>query len=220
MDYNVETGTASELVRIGAVPPPPDWGAGYGLEPEEPEKPFGMDDDVWDAIRSLDYLLKKASSESRYVAADSEWKIAYSATSYETALAERAHVVKTYIFDKPFGPDRHEALQMQLQVSSRHIDLTQPEYLNQEFVHPTDYSVCHPVGDWCGRQSLDYFVVPSARKQSGTNVPILDGTNLAEPTLVEKNYWVKEPEGPAYVRNGASLIPQIDAVYPQWEPGP
>lgn len=206
MDYTVRN-DATDVVRIGGAPPDTEWMLSYGLEPEYEAK------DGWEGLSAI---LARKDVLSRY--ATGAAGVYYTSVEFETALAERGHVVANYVFGKPSTPDVHETIELRLSISGRHVDLTEPVNLEPALVHPREYKRCQAIGSWCSLNDMDFLKAPSARKNGGRNAPVFRKNAVDAFHGADRTQFVQRGPEIVYQRDGEEHVPQIDDVYPDWRP--
>lgn len=117
--------------------------------------------------------------KTRY--SDGSYPVFYSAIDPDTATAEVAHW-----FRKSFGgspPVQRSAYYQRFTCLFEGIekDLRSKQGEWPELVHDSDYTFCNRIGAEAVQLELDGLVVPSARRENGSNLPVFRRAAIREP---------------------------------------
>lgn len=133
-------------------------------------------EDPWDApFRPKRYL----SRATRY--SDGSYHVFYSALDLATAKAEVAHGFKKGFGGRPQGQRSAYYRCFTCLFEGQEKDLRDKQSEWPELVHDSDYTFCNRIGAEAVRLELDGLVVPSARREDGSNLPVFKRSAIRDP---------------------------------------
>ena len=140
--------------------------AGYGTSLEEP----------WDEPFRPKRRLKRTTRYS-----DGSYPVFYSALEPETTAAEIAHGFKKGFGGRPQGQRSAYYQGFTCLFEGEEKDLRDKLSEWPELVHDSDYTFCNRIGAEAVRLELDGLVVPSARRENGSNLPVFKRSAIRDP---------------------------------------
>ena len=140
--------------------------AGYETSPEE----------LCDAPFRPKRRLKR---KTRY--SDGSYLVFYSALDPTTAEAEVAHWFRKSFGGRPQGQRSayYQCFTCLFEGEEKDLRGKQSEW--PDLVHDSDYTFCNRIGAEAVRLELDGLVVPSARRESGSNLPVFKRSAIRDP---------------------------------------
>ena len=140
--------------------------AGYETSPEE----------LCDAPFRPKRRLKR---KTRY--SDGSYLVFYSALDPTTAEAEVAHWFRKDFGGRPQGQRSayYQCFTCLFEGEEKDLRGKQSEW--PDLVHDSDYTFCNRIGAEAVRLELDGLVVPSARRESGSNLPVFKRSAIRDP---------------------------------------
>ena len=166
------TSSTETTFRIALAPPPDNALSSYGLPSSTTSG--GTIDLMAAAFANADYVLGSSKSVSRYSTGD--WPVLYTATSVDTAIAEKGYGVNRGIFSKNVRPDEVECLEYTVSFEGVGLSVIDAVATNPQLVHPTDYRYCWSVAKDARDNKVDFLIVPSARRIGGVNINLFHKT--------------------------------------------
>lgn len=163
-------------VRIALAPPPVDAMSSYGLSGSSSAS--GAIDLIAAAFSNAEYVLGSSKTTSRY--SNGDWPVLYTATSVDTAVAEKGYWINISIFSKSVHPDQVECIEYTVSFEGVGVSFVDKVADTPQLVHPTDYSYCWLVAKEARDKNVDFLVVPSARRIGGVNVNLFRKTPVFE----------------------------------------
>ena len=140
--------------------------AGYETSPEELcDAPF----------RSKRRLKRK----TRY--SDGSYPVFYSSLDPKTAEAEVAHWFRKGFGGSPQGQRSAYYQRFTCLFEGEEKDLRDKQSEWPELVHDSDYTFCNRIGAEAVQLELDGLVVPSARRENGSNLPVFKRPAISDP---------------------------------------
>lgn len=120
--------------------------------------------------------LKRATRYS-----DGSYPVFYSSLDSETAETEVAHWFRTSFAGTP--QDQRSAYYQRFTClfAGEEKDLRGKQSEWPDLVHESDYTLCNRIGAEAVRLELDGLVVPSARRESGSNLPVFKRPAIRDP---------------------------------------
>ena len=140
--------------------------SGRGTSLEEP----------WDAPFRPKRRLNRATRYS-----DGSYSVFYSALDPATAEAEVAHWFKKEFGGRPQGQRSAYYRCFTCLFEGQEKDLRDKQSEWPELVHDSDYTFCNRIGADAVRLELDGLVVPSARRDNGSNLPVFKRSAIRDP---------------------------------------
>lgn len=124
--------------------------------------------------------LEKQKLVSRY--SDGSIRVFYSALERETAKEEIKHHTRKYLTQHATKPRTVYFLRFACDFngSGKDLRVKHDEWL--WLTHDSDYSKCHGIAHEAVEEGLDGLLAPSARRDSGTCLPIFKRTAISNPT--------------------------------------
>ena len=140
--------------------------AGYETSPEE----------LCDAPFRPKRRLKR---KTRY--SDGSYLVFYSALDPKTAEAEVAHWFRKSFGGRPQGQRSayYQCFTCLFEGEEKDLRGKQSEW--PDLVHDSDYTFCNRIGAEAVRLELDGLVVPSARQENGSNLPVFKRSAIRDP---------------------------------------
>lgn len=123
--------------------------------------------------------LEKHKLVSRY--SDGSIKVFYSALERETAEAEVKHFTKKYLMQHSIKPRTVYFLRLTCDFSGSLKDLREKQNEWTWLIHDSDYAKCHGIAREAVEEGLDGLLAPSARRNSGTCLPVFKRTAISNP---------------------------------------
>lgn len=105
----------------------------------------------------------------------------YSALDTKTAEAEVAHWFKKDFGGRPQGQRSAYYRCFTCLFEGQEKDLRDKQSEWPELVHDSDYTFCNRIGAEAVRLELDGLVVPSARRENGSNLPVFKRSAIRNP---------------------------------------
>ena len=112
---------------------------------------------------------------------DGSYPVFYSALDPATAEAEVAHGFKKGFGGRPQGQRSAYYRCFTCLFEGKEKDLRDKLSEWPELVHDSDYTFCNRIGAEAVRLELDGLVVPSARRENGSNVPVFKRSAIRDP---------------------------------------
>ena len=112
---------------------------------------------------------------------DGSYPVFYSALDPETAEAEVAHWFSKDFGGSPQGQRSAYYQRFTCLFEGREKDLRDKQREWPELVHDSDYTFCNRIGAEAVRLGLDGLVVPSARRENGSNQPVFRRRAISDP---------------------------------------
>lgn len=131
---------------------------------------------------------------------DGSYPVFYSALDPATAKAEVAHWFKKSFGGRPQGQRSAYYQGFTCLFEGQEKDLRDKLSAWPELVHDSDYTFCNRIGAEAVRLELDGLVVPAARRENGSNLPVF------------KRAAIRDPEAQDLVK--ITLDPRTDAISP------
>ena len=132
--------------------------------------------------------LRKVGRRTRF--SDGSFPVFYSSLDPETAEAEVRHWVP-YFLGGPTGRRTAYFSRFACDFKGTTKDLRSKKQAWPGLLHDSDYEFCNRLGAEAVRLGLDGLLTPSARKESGTNVPVFTRKSISnprEPVLLSMTY--------------------------------
>ncbi len=124
--------------------------------------------------------LEKQKLASRY--SDGSIRVFYSALERETAEAEIKHFIRKHLMQHPTKPRTVFFLRLACDFSGSAKDLREKQNEWTWLTHDSDYAKCHGIAHEAVEEGLDGLLAPSARRDSGTCLPVFKRTAISNPT--------------------------------------
>ena len=112
---------------------------------------------------------------------DGSHPVFYSALDPATAEAEVAHWFKKEFGGRPQGRRSAYYQRFTCLFAGQEKDLRDKQSEWPELVHDSDYTFCNRIGAEAVRLELDGLVVPSARRENGSNLPVFKRSAISDP---------------------------------------
>ncbi|MYD60515.1 MAG: RES family NAD+ phosphorylase [Gemmatimonadetes bacterium] len=112
---------------------------------------------------------------------DGSYPVFYSALDPETAEAEVAHWFSKDFGGRPQGQRSAYYQRFTCLFEGEEKDLRDKQSEWPELVHNSDYTFCHRIGAEAVQLGLDGLVVPSARRENGSNQPVFRRRAISDP---------------------------------------
>ena len=122
---------------------------------------------------------RRLSRATRY--SDGSYPVFYSALDPETAEAEVAHGFSKDFGGSPQGQRSAYYQRFTCLFEGEEKDLRDKQSEWSELVHDSDYTFCNRIGAEAVRLGLDGLVVPSARRENGSNQPVFRRRAISDP---------------------------------------
>lgn len=129
------------------------------------------------------HQLEKQKLVTRY--SDGSFPVFYSALERETAKEEIQHHTKKYLTQHATKPRTVYFLRFVCYFNGDGKDLRVKHTDWPWLTHDSDYSKCHDIAYEAVREGLDGLLTPSARRNSGTCLPVFKRTALSSPESEE-----------------------------------
>ena len=132
--------------------------------------------------------LRKAGRRTRF--SDGSFPVFYSSLDPETAEAEVRYWVPHFL-GRPAARRTAYFSRFACDFKGTTKDLRSKKRTWQGLVHDSDYEFCNRLGAEAVRLGLDGLLTPSARKESGTNLPVFTRKSISnprEPVLLSMTY--------------------------------
>lgn len=123
--------------------------------------------------------LEKQKLASRY--SDGSIRVFYSALERETAEAEVKHFTKKYLMQHPTRPRTVYFLRLACDFYGNLKDLREKQNEWTWLTHDSDYAKCHVIAHEAVEEGLDGLLALSARRDSGTCLPVFKRTAISNP---------------------------------------
>ena len=124
-------------------------------------------------------LKRRLSRATRY--SDGSYPVFYSALDPETAEAEIAHWFSKDFGGRPQGQRSAYYQRFTCLFEGEEKDLRDKQSEWPELVHDSDYTFCNRIGAEAVQLGLDGLVVPSARRENGSNQPVFRRRVISDP---------------------------------------
>ena len=112
---------------------------------------------------------------------DGSYPVFYSALDPATAEAEVAHWFRNSFGGRPKGQRSAYYQRFTCLFEGVEKDLRDKRSKWRELVHDNDYTFCNRIGAEAVRLGLDGLVVPSARRENGSNQPVFRRRAISDP---------------------------------------
>ena len=122
---------------------------------------------------------RRLGHTTRY--SDGSHLVFYSALESETAEAEVVHWFKKGFGGHPQGQRSAYYQRFTCWFEGQEKDLRDKQSEWPELVHDSDYTFCNRIGAEAVRLELDGLVVPSARRENGSNLPVFKRSAVRDP---------------------------------------
>lgn len=122
---------------------------------------------------------RRLGMATRY--SDGSHPVFYSSLDPETAKAEVAHWFREVFGGRPQGQRSAYYQRFTCLFEGGEKDLRDKQSEWPELVHDSDYTFCNRIGAEAVRLELDGLVVPSARRESGSNLPVFKRPAIRDP---------------------------------------
>lgn len=214
------TARGLKVHRVCGRPDPKDL-AKYDLDDGEPS-PHGIVDPLeLEAWSNIEHVLT-TDSKTRF--SRGKVGVAYAATEAETAVFEKGYWVNQLVFKKPNTADQVEVLEFTFNVAGKNRDYTSAPLYDPELTNPDpdQYEHCHKVSDECIADKLDFIKAPSARRNTGVNIPIFRDNALPVPgpavITALSGLFKKQVSHIRYDSVATQVFVAFHPVYPNWHP--
>jgi len=112
---------------------------------------------------------------------DGSYPVFYSSLDPTTAAAEVAHWFRKVFGGSPQGQRSAYYQRFTCLFEGEEKDLRDKQSEWPELVHDSDYTFCNRIGAEAVRLELDGLVVPSARRENGSNLPVFKRPAIRDP---------------------------------------
>ena len=124
-------------------------------------------------------LKRRLGMATRY--SDGSYPVFYSSLDPKTAEAEVAHWFRKGFGGSPQGQRSAYYQRFTCLFQGEEKDLRDKQSEWPELVHDSDYTFCNRIGTKAVRLKLDGLVVPSARRENGSNLPVFKRPAISDP---------------------------------------
>ena len=124
-------------------------------------------------------LKRRLGMATRY--SNGSYPIFYSSLDPETAMAEVAYWFRKGFGGSPQGQRSAYYQRFTCLFEGKEKDLRDKQSEWPELVHDSDYTFCNRIGAEAVRLELDGLVVPSARRERGSNLPVFKRPAIRDP---------------------------------------
>ena len=124
-------------------------------------------------------LKRRLGMATRY--SDGSYPVFYSSLDPKTAEAEVAHWFRKGFGGSPQGQRSAYYQRFTCLFEGEEKDLRDKQSEWPELVHDSDYTFCNRIGAEAVRLELDGLVVPSARQENGSNLPVFKRPAIRDP---------------------------------------
>ena len=122
---------------------------------------------------------RRLKRKTRY--SDGSYPVFYSSLDPKTAEAEVAHWFRKGFGGSPQGQRSAYYQRFTCLFEGEEKDLRDKQSEWPELVHDSDYTFCNRIGTEAVRLELDGLVVPSARRENGSNLPVFKRPAIRDP---------------------------------------
>ena len=133
-------------------------------------------EDLCDAPFRLKRRLVRATRYS-----DGSYPVFYSSLDSETAETEVAHWFSKGFGGSPQGQRSAYYQRFTCLFEGEEKDLRDKQSEWPDLVHDSNYTFCNRIGEEAVRLELDGLVVPSARRENGSNLPVFRRPSISDP---------------------------------------